>query len=592
MLIVAQLAFCQVSQDRLHYISKYQKIAQDEMERTGVPASIKLAQAILESNGGKSELSRKANNHFGIKCGGNWDDRTYFRMDDDKDHKGNAIESCFRVYKNPESSFIAHSEFLRGNQRYEFLFDMKIDDYKSWAHGLKKAGYATNPKYPHLLIKIIKDYKLDQYDDLFMPNEAPMIASTDDDFMMNEIARIENEKKYSQARKSKSNKRKILTTNHRAMATKKLNDISVVYTNFDDTPETIAARTNVPMKRLFKYNENLTDPNQALPEDMVVFLQPKRKAFRGKKKYHKVEDGETLAQVSQKYGICTDKLQERNRLAANEEPLGGAILKIRGKRVPQNMRIPTREVYVAGERNKKEETKKMEKYATSLSDFEVPPTLQERREQAKKEKNKNFFNFQKSKNVVASSPSDKTPPSDSYKASPAYEDEVTDIESLKRQKDTYTAPSVNSNYSTSPSSGSATFKENKTSISNPNIGSSNTVITRTAIPNTTSATSGSTTAHSGQITTAPYNVDNTTQIQNTKTMSTPSTTNTGTTTYTSSTSTMITTPQVVTTKYHSVVKGETLYRLSKNYGKSVDYLKQVNGLNSNTISIGQKLIVN
>ena len=290
MLIITQLVFCQVSQDRLYYISKYQKIAQEEMERTGVPASIKLAQAILESNGGKSELSRKANNHFGIKCGGSWDARTYFRMDDDKDDKGNDIESCFRVYKNPESSFVAHSEFLRGNKRYDFLFDMPINDYKSWAHGLKKAGYATNPKYPHLLIKIINDYELDQFDNLFEPGLDPMVASTDDNFMLEEIARIEGETRHAKAKETKAKKRKILAINHRAVANKKLNDISIVYAEHDDTPETIAAKTDVPMKRLFKYNDGLTNPNQALPENMVVFLQPKRKAFRGKKKFHKVTE--------------------------------------------------------------------------------------------------------------------------------------------------------------------------------------------------------------------------------------------------------------------------------------------------------------
>ena len=599
MLIIVQLSIGQVSQDRLHYISKYYKIAQEEMERTGVPASIKLAQAILESNGGKSELSRKANNHFGIKCGGSWNARTYFRIDDDKDDKGNAIESCFRVYKNPESSFIAHSEFLRGNKRYNFLFDMELDDYKSWAHGLKKAGYATNPKYPHLLIKIIKDYELDQYDKLFELGPGPMIAATGDDFMLNEIARIEGKKKQpksNQARK-KSKKSNFLATNHRKTADKKLNDISIIYADYNDTPESIAAKTNVPLKRLFKYNEDLTDPNQVLLENSVVFLQPKRKAFRGKKKYHKVSDGETLTQVSKKYGIQIDKLKDRNRLAANEEPLEGAIIKIRGRRVPENMSIPTREVYMEGMSNSQKEAAKVEKYATSLSDFEVPPTLEERKAKAKKEKKKSLFSFG-SKEEVSTDMRDDLPPADSYKASPAYEDEVVEIENRKSNNDTYTATTsqnTSSNYNTTPATGNATFKEevrathkpynNMPSVSKPYTSASSTQVTSQTVPSTSADASRYATVDHSQST-------STYSSQNSSTMPTPATTNTGGTTYTARTDTKISKPQVITTKYHTVSKGETLYRLSKNYGKSVDYLKQVNGLNSNTISIGQKLIVN
>ena len=490
---------------------------------------------------------------------------------------------------------------------------MEINDYKAWAHGLKKAGYATNPKYPHLLIKIIKDYELDQFDNLFEPGPGPMVASSDDNFMLNEIARIEGERKQSEETKTKSKtkpkKRNILATNHREVATKKLNDISVFYATHDDTPETIAAKTNVPMKRLFKYNEGLTNANQALTENTVVFLQPKRKAFRGKKKFHKVSDGETLAQVSQKYGICTEKLQERNRLAANEEPLEGAILKIRGKRVPENMRIPTREVYVEGQSNNKEEVKKMEKYATSLSDFEAPPSIQERKEQAKVEKSKRLFNFGKNKKVTSTSTSDKTPPSDIYKASPAFGDEAADIVGIESRKETYSAPSTSSNYSTTPSSGNATFKEEVSSSTKPyTTPSSSESYTRprTAVvantpaasssssaPSSTSTYSGqSATTYSSQNATAPNIIDNTADVQNTRIITTPTTTSTGTTNYTTNTSTVINTPQAVVTQYHTVAKGETLYRLSKNYGKTVDYLKQVNSLNTNTISIGQKLIVN
>ena len=131
------------------YIHKYKDIAVEEMKRYRIPASITLAQGLLESGAGKSALSRKSNNHFGIKCGGDWTGRTV-RYDDD------ARNECFRAYKHPRDSYEDHSKFLKGRSRYAFLFKLKITDYKGWAHGLKKAGYATDPRYAYRLIDIIE----------------------------------------------------------------------------------------------------------------------------------------------------------------------------------------------------------------------------------------------------------------------------------------------------------------------------------------------------------------------------------------------------------------------------------------------------
>lgn len=139
------------------YIHKYRGIAVDEMKHYRIPASITLAQGLLESGAGKSELARKSNNHFGIKCGGSWDGRSV-RHDDD------ARNECFRAYKHPKDSYRDHSKFLRSGARYAFLFRLKITDYKGWARGLKKAGYATDPQYANRLINIIELYDLDKYD--------------------------------------------------------------------------------------------------------------------------------------------------------------------------------------------------------------------------------------------------------------------------------------------------------------------------------------------------------------------------------------------------------------------------------------------
>ncbi len=138
------------------YIEQYKGIAIQEMNQYGIPASIKLAQALLESGNGSSNLAREGNNHFGIKCSSGWSGKKMYKDDD-------AVNDCFRVYGRPEESFRDHSEFLL-RKRYEALFDLDKNDYVGWARGLKKAGYATNPRYPELLISLIERYQLSQYD--------------------------------------------------------------------------------------------------------------------------------------------------------------------------------------------------------------------------------------------------------------------------------------------------------------------------------------------------------------------------------------------------------------------------------------------
>jgi flagellum-specific peptidoglycan hydrolase FlgJ len=140
----------------LQYIDRYKSIAIQEMNLYGIPASITLAQGLFESGSGNAELARVANNHFGIKCTGDWKGKSYYKDDDNKN-------DCFRVYDKPEDSFRDHSNFLK-RKNYAALFELDKNDYQGWAYGLKKAGYATNPKYPQLLINIIQKYNLDQYD--------------------------------------------------------------------------------------------------------------------------------------------------------------------------------------------------------------------------------------------------------------------------------------------------------------------------------------------------------------------------------------------------------------------------------------------
>ncbi|MFK8006877.1 MAG: glycoside hydrolase family 73 protein [Saprospiraceae bacterium] len=159
-----------------NYIETYQKTAIREMHRSGIPASITLAQGILESSWGNGSLALKANNHFGIKCKSTWNGETFFIEDDDY-KKGRLVKSCFRSYDNAEDSYVDHSEFLTDNPRYERLFSYDRTDYKKWAHGLKKCGYATDKKYAYKLINTIKKYKLYEFD--LMPEEQPAIIASE-----------------------------------------------------------------------------------------------------------------------------------------------------------------------------------------------------------------------------------------------------------------------------------------------------------------------------------------------------------------------------------------------------------------------------
>lgn len=164
LLLVAAGVLLGASPDtRQAYIEQYAPLAISEMQRTGVPASITLAQALVESGAGASKLARYANNHFGIKCHG-WQGEKYYKDDD-------LLHECFRAFPSAEDSYRAHSDFLRDRSHYGSLFELDPTDYKGWAHGLKKAGYATDPRYADKLIKVIEDYQLYRYDALAIAGE-------------------------------------------------------------------------------------------------------------------------------------------------------------------------------------------------------------------------------------------------------------------------------------------------------------------------------------------------------------------------------------------------------------------------------------
>lgn len=305
LLSVYQISYAQTEQHR-QYIDRFYPIAVAEMERSGIPASIKLAQGILESGVGRSELATNANNHFGIKCGGSWDGEGYYVKDDDRDADGNLIKSCFRVFESPEESYIAHTEFLKDPNkayRYGSLFEFSNTDYEKWAYGLKEAGYATNPNYPNLLIAVINNNNLTQYDLLTK-------ADLDQAFVTN----------YPKERDEIINKKYTKIT--------MFNDLESALAREGETPLDISQKFNIPTKLIVKYNE--IDGVKIFKENERVFLQNKRTKYKGKTKFHRVQQGESMYDIGQKYGIKTQWLYWRNRMEAETEPAPGEQLKLKG----------------------------------------------------------------------------------------------------------------------------------------------------------------------------------------------------------------------------------------------------------------------
>lgn len=279
------------------YIQQYKEIAIEEMHRTGIPASIKMAQAILESNAGRSYLATQGNNHFGIKCGKQWTGGSVMRKDDDYKN-GRLVPSCFRAYRDPEESFVAHSEFLRDprkNHRYGFLFRLEPTDYKAWARGLKKAGYATNPKYPKLLIQLIERYGLHQLDAMEAMDPALLVQ----------------EESYSPT-------------------LQRVNDVEYVYARPGERPIEISLDFGVSPDKIVKYNEGIESPNQVLKAGRRVFLQKKRRSYRGEKKYHYVRAGDNMFSIAQQYGMRLEKLLNKNKMSPGEEPAEGEQIRLRG----------------------------------------------------------------------------------------------------------------------------------------------------------------------------------------------------------------------------------------------------------------------
>jgi flagellum-specific peptidoglycan hydrolase FlgJ len=276
------------------YISKYSPIAVKHMTSYRIPASITLAQGLLESAAGNSDLARNANNHFGIKCHKDWTGETYHKDDD-------AVNECFRKYKNPEESFRDHAIFLTTRSRYASLFELPPTDYKAWAHGLKAAGYATNPAYAERLINLIERYELHQFD-----TQGKV-------------------KKSKTPRKQKGVKAKpntpespAISSGNRQISTR--NGIRFTIAQQGDNLQRIGDDLDIRPWMLRSYND-LGKTSEIRPGDVVYLQGKKRKA---EVKTHTAKAGETLHAVSQEYGIKLQRLARMNK-TLTEGPLSEGV---------------------------------------------------------------------------------------------------------------------------------------------------------------------------------------------------------------------------------------------------------------------------
>ncbi|MBP5418275.1 MAG: glucosaminidase domain-containing protein [Bacteroidales bacterium] len=293
---------------REQYVNMYKDKAISEMQRSGIPASITLAQGILESDCGNSYLATTANNHFGIKCAGGWTGATAYHDDDQK-------QECFRSYDSAEESYNDHTDFLVSKPRYASLFQLASNDYKGWAEGLSKCGYATDPNYPERLITIIEQLNLAQFDsdepttyiaqDTETPKEvydAPAVRA-DASFMINPI----------HVHKVEYN-----------------NGVRYIKVIKGDTWEGIAREFHLMVSELLRYND--LDASAKIGDMKYLYIRSKRNRAHSDCQTHTVREGETMWSIAHNYGMKLRRLRRFNHMAVGQEPATGEVLNLRSSK--------------------------------------------------------------------------------------------------------------------------------------------------------------------------------------------------------------------------------------------------------------------
>lgn len=361
--VLCQVAALAQGTPQERYIQKWAPTAVREMYRSGVPASITLAQGILESRYGLSPLASEGNNHFGIKCHKDWKGKT-MRYDDD------AKGECFRVYDSADESFQDHSDFLRYRDRYKFLFDLKTTDYKGWAYGLKKAGYATDPHYPAKLIKYIEDYKLYEYDRM-TPEESDRLEEAVEnivDATSSSSEEVTNVKKASTVKKDKARKERKARKARRKRSKEEAvpdeipasplsleepkridkagmevfsfsltreaysrNGVPFITSVEGETYASIAQSNHLYLNELLRFND-LIRSEELLPGTVVYLQAKKNQSEKGLDKYIVGEDEESLRDICQRFAVKMSSVMKMNGFTAGYEPREGDTIILRGKK--------------------------------------------------------------------------------------------------------------------------------------------------------------------------------------------------------------------------------------------------------------------
>jgi hypothetical protein len=312
--LTSNLVFAQSSETVRNYIETYKNVAIAEEIRTGVPAAITLAQGIHETGAGTSELVLKSNNHFGIKCKTGWTGESVSHDDD-------ARGECFRKYDSPIDSYKDHSDFLKNRPYYASLFNLDPTDYKAWAYGLKKAGYATNPKYAPILIKLIEDYDLQQYTLLAL--NGKFSGNADVAYASNVKTESSDEAKINEPAIQKA----VVKTYNYPSGVFKINETNVVFVKKGTAFLKVANDNDLSLPRLFEFND--MKAVDIAERDQLIYLQRKRKI--GTEEFHIVQEGETLYDIAQAEGIRIESLLEYNLLKQGMRPAVGEKLNLKWK---------------------------------------------------------------------------------------------------------------------------------------------------------------------------------------------------------------------------------------------------------------------
>lgn len=335
--LMAQLS-AQTWKTEDQYIQKFAQFAVEEMEKYKIPASIKLAQGLIETGGGQSRLAQQANNHFGIKCKTEWTGRTISHNDD-------APNECFRVYDNARQSYEDHSKFLAERPYYKGLFLLDMKDYKAWAYGLKKAGYATNPRYPQMLIDKIEKYRLYEFDnytakEVFaalvqrypeLQNDQAFIAQNEPPKPKQEAVTLmvpyqqtsyaKHQQTVKEMHDDKALLNSILVKSHPNGGKKFIIIPAKTDVGF------IAQKFGIREAQLMKWNE-ITSTE--LAENEILFLEGK--SAKGNVPTYQAQNGDTMHSISQKFGVKVSNLYSLNRMKPGDQPKIGQIIYLQNRK--------------------------------------------------------------------------------------------------------------------------------------------------------------------------------------------------------------------------------------------------------------------